>query len=210
MANKIEISPGRFLHISGYIGSLENNAFQRIAESQVSADKLGDDWNINIKLVKPLTASLSFRISKKNNCLVIDKLALDSGIKIPEIKVPEITVTLMAGDPNESFSLILFDGTVKTFEKVIIELPAVRNVSLEDFTASVAASFKKAQQNIAKRLGEESFELEIEDFEIKTPYIVHMSDEENLMMRLPASAETMNSDEPMFSKLKFRKTIKLK
>jgi hypothetical protein len=208
MANTIEISPGRFLQITGYIGTLENNVFQRIPESQISANKLGDDWNVNIKLSNQstfqLTANLSFIISKKNNSLIIDKLVLES-----KAKVPDITATIMAVDPKEPFSLILFDGSVKAFKPVIIELPAVNCIKLEDFAASIATSFKKAQENIAKKLGKESFVLEIEDFEIKTPYIAQMSDDENLMMRLPVPGETINPEEQMFAKLRFRKTIKL-
>lgn len=116
----------------------------------------------------------------------------------------------MAGEVDQPLSIILYDGPVKAFRKNVIEIPAIVNIKLEDFAAGIAASFKKAQENISRKLGEENFELEIEDFEIKTPYIVQLSDDQNLMMRLPQASETLNTEEMMFSKLKFKKTIKMK
>lgn len=128
---------------------------------------------------------------------------------MPQTVALSQTVTLMAGAPKEPLSLILYDGPVENFKKTVIELPAVRSVKLEDFTASVAASFKKARENIAKKLGNEDFELEIEDFEIKIPYVMQMADDDSLIMQLPSPGKTVDSDELMYSKLRFRKTIKM-
>lgn len=143
-----------------------------------------------------------------------------SGSNVPDWE--NVFVTLLAMKADNTFGHPVFNDVLgKPDEPARIarvplaaligltpEEPSPAAIPFQDFTSSIADSIKKAQAQIQSKLGNELFGLDLENFEIKTPYVVNINSNNELIMTKPPT-EPVGNYEPAFSKLTFRKTVKL-
>jgi hypothetical protein len=186
-----------------------------------TTDSTGDGSIIGPR--PPVLASVDLQVDVLRNANGLMFTVNRSGSNIPDWENVFVTITAMRTDK--------FQGTV-VFQDVLgrpEEPPRIctipvqvwqdpapadpdqepTSIPFQDFTASVADSIKKAQTQIQAKLGSESFDLDLEQFEIKTPYVVNIGSNNELLMTKPAASDQAGPYEPAFSRMTFRKSFKL-
>ncbi|HEX2924640.1 MAG TPA: hypothetical protein VHP38_00015 [Ruminiclostridium sp.] len=206
LTNRVKLSSRLGFELTGYIGLKSTNSFVKIDYSNIKVIAAADGWNASFKFTEPFEAGFDMGIKKSNNDIVFSLKPLPAEIK----NYDDIFLTLLMRDYRTNLYYTVFHGHIKLFNTRYVELPAQVTVGLEDFASGIADSIKEANQKISEKLVNNSFDLEIGDLEIKTPYITQIGSNNKLVMKMPQPADRAKTDDPVFSRINFKNIPRLK
>jgi hypothetical protein len=203
--NRLKISSTLGFELTGYIGIKSSNTFKRIDSSQIEVLNSNNGWVITIKDSLPQEFVISINVTKQDNFVSFIMAPFNK----TTLNLDDIFITLLIRDYRTSSFYTVYHGNIKSFKTRDVELPSQVTLGLDEFAASIASSVRDAQKSISEALGDNSFGLEIGDLEIKTPYVTQVGNNKKLIMKMPQPSEKSASGDQVFSKINFKKVIKL-